>query len=78
MKTAISIPDDLFEEAESVAKRLGLSRSEMFARAVRAFVQRNRGQGVTDRLNRVYSAECSKLDPSITHMQTASIPREEW
>lgn len=78
MKTAISIPDDLFAEAEGVADRLGLSRSEMFARAVRAFVRRNRHQGVTERLNRVYPAEGSELDPAIASMQDASLPREDW
>lgn len=38
MKTAISIPDDVFAQAERVAKRLGLSRSELFTKAVQAFV----------------------------------------
>lgn len=55
MKVTVSIPDDLFKEAESLSKRLGLSRSEMFARAVRAFVQRNRHEGVTDWLNVLYT-----------------------
>jgi hypothetical protein len=38
MKTAISIPDDVFAQAERVAKRLGLSRSELFTKAVQAFL----------------------------------------
>ena len=38
MKTAISIPDDVFERAERAAKRMGLSRSELFTRAVREFL----------------------------------------
>jgi metal-responsive CopG/Arc/MetJ family transcriptional regulator len=38
MKTAISIPDDVFAQAERVAKRLGLSRSELFTKAVQAYV----------------------------------------
>ena len=78
MKTAISIPDDLFAEAEGVAERLGLSRSEMFARAVRAFVKRNRDMGVTERLNEVYAKEASELDPAVAAMQDSSVPREEW
>ena len=41
MKTAISIPDDLFAEAEGLAERLGMSRSEMFARALRAFLRQD-------------------------------------
>lgn len=38
MKTAISVPDDIFEQAERAAKRLGMSRSELFTRAVQAFL----------------------------------------
>jgi hypothetical protein len=38
MKTAISIPDDVFEQAERAAKRLGLSRSELFTRAVKEYL----------------------------------------
>ena len=65
-------------EAECVAARLALSRSEMFSRAVRAFVNRNRYEGVTDRLNRLYPAASSDLDPAIAMTQEASIPHEEW
>lgn len=38
VKTAISIPDDVFAQAEWVAKRLGLSRSELFTKAVQAYL----------------------------------------
>ena len=38
MKTAVSIPDPIFQAAEDLDKRLGLSRSELFARALKAYV----------------------------------------
>lgn len=47
MKTAISVPDDVFEQAEKAAKRLGLSRSELFTRAVRAFLATRAEQNIT-------------------------------
>jgi hypothetical protein len=47
MKTAISIPDEVFADAERVAKRLGVSRSELFTRAMREFLGVRRGQAVT-------------------------------
>lgn len=50
----------------------------MFARAVRAFVKRNRDKGVTDRLNEVYAREASGLDPALAAMQDSSVPSEEW
>ncbi|HEV8244991.1 MAG TPA: ribbon-helix-helix protein, CopG family [Polyangiaceae bacterium] len=46
MKTAISIPDELFERAEREAKRLRISRSELFARAVREFLGLERDSAI--------------------------------
>ena len=63
MKTAISIPDEIFVSADMLAKRLGISRSELYATAVSEYVQRSRADKVTDRLNEVYSTEDSSLDP---------------
>jgi metal-responsive CopG/Arc/MetJ family transcriptional regulator len=39
MKTAISIPDLLFDEAEKLAQRLGMSRSELYAKALAAYIE---------------------------------------
>ncbi len=47
MKTAISVPDDVFDQAERAAKRLGLSRSELFTRAVQAFLATRAEQNIT-------------------------------
>lgn len=47
MKTAISVPDDVFDQAEKAAKRLGLSRSELFTRAVQEFLATRAEQNVT-------------------------------
>ena len=55
MKTAISLPDPLFQAAESLAKRMGLSRSELFQRALQAFLQDHKDAGVTEELNGVYA-----------------------
>ena len=47
MKTAISIPDEVFREAERTAKRLGVSRSELFTRAMRDFLGVRRDKAIT-------------------------------
>lgn len=78
VKTAISIPDDLFLEAEREARRLGLSRSELYARAVRAWLEANRDSAVTEALDRLYGEEDSRLDPGFGRLQSTSLPREEW
>jgi len=54
MKTAISIPDEVFQEAEQAAKRLGLSRSELFTRAVRAFLATRLDRNITTSYNAAF------------------------
>lgn len=78
MKTAISLPDPLFAEAEQVAKRLRMSRSKLYAKAIGRFVKQHRSRSVTEQLNDVYSKEESTLDPVLYALQLKSLPREEW
>lgn len=56
MKTAISLPDELFEAAEEIAKRLSLSRSELYARAIAEFVAKWSADEVRESYDRAYSA----------------------
>ena len=80
MKTAISIPDAVFEEAESLARRRGMSRSELFTRAVAEYVKGERFVGVRERLDAVYGAhpEESELDPALALLQVRSLAKERW
>jgi len=78
MKTAVSLPDKTFEAADSLATRLGISRSELYATAIESYLQRYRDEEITEALNRVYAEEDSSLDPGIAAMQWSSIPRDEW
>jgi hypothetical protein len=79
MEAAISIPDPTFKEAERLARRLGLSLSELYAQAVNAYLEIYReDDAVTEALNRVYAEESSAPDPVLTQLQLASLPKEEW
>lgn len=80
MKTAISIPDSVFQAAERLAKRTGMSRSELYTTAIANYVEARRGKGVTERLNEVYgeSKDSSMLDPVVNALQLSSLPRDEW
>lgn len=78
MKTAISLPDPLFEAAEQFAQENGLSRSELFARAVQLYLQTYRYHGITDALNQIYTDEPSTLDPALAAAQTRALPKEDW
>jgi|SRR5262245_7585811 len=78
MKTAISLPDSLFNEAERVAKRLGISRSKFYAKAIAEYVNPHRARNVTEQLNEIYGKENSKLDPALRRLQLKSLPHEDW
>jgi metal-responsive CopG/Arc/MetJ family transcriptional regulator len=80
MKTAISIPDSLFEEADRLAKRRGWSRSELYANAVAAYVNSERFSGVREKLDAVYGndEEDSAVDPLLADAQVRSLPRDKW
>lgn len=78
MKTAISLPDRLFEAAEAAARRMGISRSRLYAEALQAYLAERGDEGVTELLNEVYPETDSKLDPVLARMQWASLPREDW
>ncbi len=78
MKAAVSLPDDLFASADELAGRLGVSRSELYARAVEEYVAKHRGENVTVRLNQVYAREDGALDPDIVRAQVALLRDVEW
>ena len=53
MKVAVSIPDDIFEEADRLARELKTSRSQLYSRALKEFLTRHAGEHVTEAMNRV-------------------------
>ncbi len=56
MKVAVSIPDNVFAEAESLARRLNTSRSELYSRALHAYVGDHASDHVTEAMNAVVDA----------------------
>jgi metal-responsive CopG/Arc/MetJ family transcriptional regulator len=80
VKTAISIPDELYRAAERAAEQLGLSRSELYRRALGAYLRERENEVVTKALDEVYgsAAEDSHVDPRLARMQNATIESEEW
>jgi metal-responsive CopG/Arc/MetJ family transcriptional regulator len=78
MKTAISIPDPLFQAAEQYAQAKGLSRSELYAKAIQHYLEAVRYQGVTEALNSIYGEEKSTLEPGYITAQGQILPKEAW
>ena len=78
MKVAVSIPDELFGSAETLGKKLGVSRSRLYATALAEFMAKHRGRKTTDRLNAVYASEESHLDPRVRRVQARSLGHSSW
>lgn len=80
MKTAVSIPDRVFQSAEKLAARLGVSRSELYAKALASLVEKHREDLITGKLNEMYgpAGEDSSIDQELMSMQSRSVPREKW
>ena len=68
MKTAISIPDDVFADAERLARELKKSRSRLYGDAVREYIARHSAESITESLDRL----CDEVDCHSDFAQTAA------
>jgi antitoxin MazE6 len=78
MKTAISIPDNVYKSAEELADRLGKTRSQLYTQALSNYLVKHKGTNLTQKLNTVYDAQNSRLDFGLETMQTKSLPKDMW
>jgi len=78
VKTAISIPTPLFELAERRARRLGVSRSKLYAQALEQFLEADSDAEITARLNEICSAQNSRLDEWTIEAARRTFARERW
>jgi len=69
MKTAVSLPDSLFKAAEKTAEKLGIPRSQLFAKALEEFIYNHEESEITDKLNEIYS----KVNTDEDAYHTASV-----
>jgi len=78
MKTAISIPDEIFAEAEQLTRRLKKSRSQLYTEAVKEYLARHEQSAVTAALDRLADVEDSHADPAISAASRRLLERVEW
>ncbi|MFL6291755.1 MAG: hypothetical protein ACJ759_12750 [Thermoanaerobaculia bacterium] len=78
MKTAVSIPDDVFEEAERLAIDLQTSRSQLYSRALQEFVARHAPDRVTEAMNRVVDEVGSEIDEFSQRASRRGLEQVEW
>jgi predicted transcriptional regulator len=78
MKTAISIPDEVFAEADRLAQKLKQSRSQLYSRAVREYVARHTDDDVTTALDALYAQETPADDGVGAAAAKRTLERSEW
>jgi metal-responsive CopG/Arc/MetJ family transcriptional regulator len=78
MKTAISIPDNVYKLAEKTAKKFGVSRSGLYVIALEEYLARHDHSRIAEALDAVYGEIDSSLDPKFHAAQIRSIDKDEW
>jgi predicted transcriptional regulator len=78
MKTAISLPDGIFREAERLARRLKKSRSQLYQEAVAEYVARHEPEAITEAMNDLAAKVDTRLDPFSSRAAGRVLERSEW
>lgn len=78
MKAAVSIPDDVFEEADRLARQLKTSRSQLYSRALKEFLSRHAPDQITDSMNRVVDELGAAPDAVRRRAARKILEKVEW
>jgi predicted transcriptional regulator len=78
MKTAVSVPDDVFEEAEQLARRTKRSRSEVYSRALAEYLARHAPDRVTEAMDRALAEVGESADPFPRAASRRTLKRSAW
>lgn len=65
MKTAISVPDEIFDQVEGLTKEYGCSRSQVFTMAVEEFIERRRSKKLLEEMNNAYGDEDTREETGL-------------
>ena len=78
MKTAVSVPDPVFQSAERLARLLKKSRSQLYSEALAEYVARRAPDGVTEAYDRIADEIDTRQDPSLARASHRALKRTEW
>lgn len=78
MKVAVSIPDDVFEEAERLTEEQGGSRSALYAKALKEYIDRHAPDRITEQINAVIDEIGNEVDPFVTAAASRILRDTEW
>jgi len=73
-----SVPDEVFEAGEHLARQLGVSRSQLYSDALATYLSARGAQEVTARLNAIFAAQPADLDPALNRAQLKTLADEAW
>jgi metal-responsive CopG/Arc/MetJ family transcriptional regulator len=78
MKTAVSIPDEVYERAERLARRSKKSRSRLYGDALKEYLARHTPDEVTEAMNRACAEVGESKDPFVSSAASRILERSEW
>jgi metal-responsive CopG/Arc/MetJ family transcriptional regulator len=78
VKTAVSLPDDVFDLAEQAAKDLRISRSQLYAKAIAEFLKHRQTVSITGQLNEVYGGAGDDLDHGVKRAGLKLLRQAKW
>jgi metal-responsive CopG/Arc/MetJ family transcriptional regulator len=78
MKTAVSVPDDVYQRAERLAKRERRSRSEVYSAALREYVARHDPDEVTEALDEALTNVGGAVDPFVARAGRHALESTDW
>ena len=78
MKIAVSIPDPIFETADQLAKELGISRSELYARALEELIRNRKREHITASINAILASLEPESQEFLDRAAQTAFTRNEW
>ncbi len=77
MKTAISIPDQIFKQADHLAHRQGISRSELYTKAISEYIMEREEKNITEILDKLYENNPATIENEIYTIQYSVLKNDE-
>ena len=77
-KVDLAISAAIFESSRQLAQKLDMPLGDLYAAALKDYIEAHQIDSITERLNRVYATESSELDPALVRLQTALLAEELW
>jgi len=78
MQKSVSIPNPIFKATQQLAQKLGISLNELYTAALTSYLSQHKTGYVTEKLNKVYKAESSKIDSELIDIQLSSLDEDIW